>query len=192
MPDDLLTPAERQAVEWSRACAERQKWTDEHTMHTILEALDRLAPRPVSKTPFVKSDGGRVAAGFVGDTGDCTCRAIAHATGKPYLEVYQDLNEWGAKERRSKRYPKKGSARTGVYNKTIRKYMAHLGWTWHPCMTIGSGCTTHLKASELPTGWLVIQLSKHMTAMIDGVIYDTYDPSRDGTRCVYGYFTKDK
>ena len=22
----------------------------------------------------------------------------------------------------------------------------------------------------------------------DGVVHDTYDPSRDGTRCVYGYW----
>jgi hypothetical protein len=28
-------------------------------------------------------------------------------------------------------------------------------------------------------------------AVIDGVIHDTYDPSRDGKRCVYGYFTKE-
>ena len=24
--------------------------------------------------------------------------------------------------------------------------------------------------------------------MIDGVIHDTYDPTRGGTRCVYGYW----
>jgi hypothetical protein len=28
------------------------------------------------------------------------------------------------------------------------------------------------------------------TAVIDGIIHDTYDPSRNGTRCVYAYFTK--
>jgi len=33
-------------------------------------------------------------------------------------------------------------------------------------------------------------LFKHTTAVIDGIIHDTYDPSRAGTRCVYGYFTK--
>jgi hypothetical protein len=25
---------------------------------------------------------------------------------------------------------------------------------------------------------------------VDGIINDTYDCSREGTRCVYGYFTK--
>lgn len=32
----------------------------------------------------------------------------------------------------------------------------------------------------------VVRLSKHFTAVIDGVVHDTHDPSRDGTRCVYG------
>ena len=31
------------------------------------------------------NDGGRSAAGFSGKTGDCVCRAIAIATGKPYV-----------------------------------------------------------------------------------------------------------
>jgi hypothetical protein len=30
--------------------------------------------------------------------------------------------------------------------------------------------------------------SRHLVAVIDGVIHDTHDCSRDGTRCVYGYF----
>ncbi len=55
-------------------------------------------------------------------------------------------------------------------------------------MAIGSGCTVHLRIGELPAGRLVVSLSKHMTAVIDGVIHDTYDPSRGGTRCVYGYW----
>ena len=37
-------------------------------------------------------------------------------------------------------------------------------------------------------GRLVVSLSRHWTAVIDGVIFDTHDPSRRGTRCVYGYW----
>jgi hypothetical protein len=55
-------------------------------------------------------------------------------------------------------------------------------------MRIGSGCTVHLRADELPPGRLIVNVSRHTVAVIDGVIHDTYDPSRDGTRCVYGYF----
>jgi hypothetical protein len=53
-------------------------------------------------------------------------------------------------------------------------------------MQIGSGCTVHL----LPSGKLVVSVSKHLTAVIDGVIHDTHDCSRAETRCVYGYWNK--
>lgn len=42
--------------------------------------------------------------------------------------------------------------------------------------------------AELPSGRLIVAVSRHLCAVIDGVIHDTFDPSRDGTRCVYGYF----
>jgi hypothetical protein len=34
----------------------------------------------------------------------------------------------------------------------------------------------------------VARLSRHLCAVVDGVVHDTFDPSRDGTRCVYGYW----
>jgi hypothetical protein len=137
---------------------------------------------------FVFDDGGREAAGFKGDTRDCVTRSIAIATGLPYREVYDAINALGATERTGKRKRGKSSARTGVYPKTTRKYMESIGWRWVPTMHIGSGCTVHLRADELPSGRLVVECSRHTTAVIDGVIHDTHDPSRDGTRCVYGYY----
>lgn len=141
-------------------------------------------------TDFVFDDGGRINAGFKGTTGDCVCRAISIATERPYREVYDLINEFAKDERTGKRKKTKSSARTGVYRGTIDKVMSHYGWKWHPTMRIGSGCTVHVNADELPSGRLVLNLSKHCTAMIDGVIHDTYDPSRDGTRCVYGYYSR--
>ena len=58
-------------------------------------------------------------------------------------------------------------------------------------MFIGSGCKVHLRNDELPAGRLIVCLSRHYTAVIDGVIHDTHDPSRGGTRCVYGYWRKE-
>ena len=55
-------------------------------------------------------------------------------------------------------------------------------------MKIGSGCRVHLRERELPSGRLIVSVSRHMVAVIDGVIHDTHDPSRGGTRCVYGYW----
>lgn len=141
---------------------------------------------------FVYDDGGRAAAGFKGDTRDCVTRAIAIATERPYQEIYDLINEVAKSERRKERTgPKRrSSARTGVYRATINKVMDSLGWSRVPTMTIGGGCTVHLKADELPRGRLVVQVSKHLVAVIDGVIHDTHNPARDGTRCVFGYWTK--
>jgi hypothetical protein len=57
-------------------------------------------------------------------------------------------------------------------------------------MHIGSGCRVHLRADELPPGRLIVEVSRHVVAVIDGVIHDLADPSRGGRRCVYGYFTR--
>lgn len=140
---------------------------------------------------WIFDDGGRAEAGYKGTAGDCGCRAIAIATQKPYKEVYKLINEYGKLEKPSKRRRGRTNARTGVHNHTFRKIMEDLGWTWHPTMTIGTGCTTHLADGELPNGRIVCNVSKHYVAVIDGVVHDTYDCTRDGKRCVYGYFTKE-
>ena len=48
----------------------------------------------------------------------------------------------------------------------------------------------NLKKDELPSGTLIVSCSKHITVVKNGVLHDTYDCSRRGTRCVYGYWTK--
>jgi hypothetical protein len=91
-----------------------------------------------------------------------------------------------------------------------------LGWIWTPTMLIGSGCKVHLHDGELPMGRLIVSVSRHYTAVIDGVVHDTGDPQRNTywfepntgqelkpnqgrnengiwtlrRRCVYGYWRK--
>jgi hypothetical protein len=137
---------------------------------------------------WIYDDGGRAAAGFRGEAGDCVTRAIAIATGKGYREVYDAVNECAKRERRSKRKSTRSNARTGVHKMTTRRYMESIGWEWVPLMQIGSGCKYHMRADELPSGPIVVQLSKHCAAVIDGVLHDTSDCTRNGTRCVYGYY----
>ena len=139
---------------------------------------------------FQYDDGGRAAAGFRGTTGDCVTRAIAIATGKPYREVYDALNGYAKRERRGKRKRSTSNARTGVHKPTTRRYLADLGWEWTPTMAIGSGCTVHLRADELPAGTIIVAVSKHVAAIKDGVLHDLYDCSRSGTRCVYGFWSQ--
>jgi len=142
-------------------------------------------------TAWIQDDGGRSAAGYRGEAGDCVARSVAIATGLPYQEVYDSINDAGKGERVTRKRRGRSSARTGVYKPTLRRYLAGLGWRWVPTMRIGSGCTVHLRADELPSGRLVVSLSKHVTAVINGEVHDTYDPSRGGTRCVYGYWTRE-
>lgn len=156
---------------------------------------------------FKYNDGGRSETGYKGDAGDCVVRAVAIATGQPYQAVYEALGEGMRTQRSTRRTRSKASARNGVSvrRKWFKDYMASLGWKWTPTMQIGSGCKVHLTDGELPMGRLIVAVSKHYVAVLDGVIHDTYDPQRethwvstvDGVqitgisrRCVYGYWSQ--
>lgn len=140
---------------------------------------------------FVFDDGGRQIAGYKGSAGDCVARAIAIASRRPYQEVYDALASGNAGQRQGRNGKKRGrTARSGIQvnRKWFKDYMAGLGFRWVPTMGIGTGCRVHLSPDELPGGRIIVSLSRHYVAVIDGVIRDTYDPSRDGNRCVYGYW----
>lgn len=129
---------------------------------------------------FVFNDGGREAAGWK-PSNDCTLRAFAIATGMDYRKA-RSLFLMAS--------PSDEDCGRGFSRKTLTRVMGLLPhpWIWTPTMGIGTGCTVHLKADELPSGRLIVSLSRHMAAVINGVLHDTYDCSRDGTRCVYGYW----
>lgn len=140
---------------------------------------------------YVYNDGGRSASGYSGKAGDCVCRSIA----SQHVTAFTRRATW------------------------FKQLMSRLGFKWTPTMTIGSGCTVHLKDGELPQGRLVVSVSKHYTAVIDGTINDSHNPSERGStiyppqtpqhelpknvrwlengngweyapdRCVYGYWT---
>lgn len=129
--------------------------------------------------PWVYDDGGRSEV-FKGTAGDCVTRALAIGEAIPYLDAYNALWSLGGK-----------TPRDGVPRKVYQTLLTLWGWQWVPTMAIGSGTTVHLATGELPPGRLITRLSRHLAAVIDGVVYDTEDPTRDGTRAVYGYFRKE-
>lgn len=165
---------------------------------------------------FTYDDGGRAAAGFRGDTGDCVTRALAIAMQLPYQEVYDAMAEGNQGQRvtkkslRSRGAARRLGARTAAHGittgrKWFKDWMAARGWKWVPTMGIGTGCKVHLHDGELPLGRLIVAVSKHYTAVVDGVIHDTHDPQREthwintvngvqstgvSRRCVYGYWQK--
>ena len=140
---------------------------------------------------FQYNDGGRGDYFKADKVRDCVTRSIAIATDKDYKEVYDALNLLAKAERIGKRKRKTSNTRDGVFRVTYEKYLKSIGWKWIPTMFIGQGCKVHLRADELPEGRLIVRTSKHLTAVIDGVIHDTFDCSRGGQRCVYGYFIKE-
>jgi hypothetical protein len=149
---------------------------------------------------FVFNDGGRAAAGFKGKAGDCVARAVAIAAQRPYGEVYDRLATGQGTQKRSSRKHARSNSRHGqrtaahgvsTKRKWFKDYMAELGFAWTSTMQIGSGCKVHLRADELPAGRLIVAVSKHYCAVIDGVVHDTYRDDRDGTRCVYGYWRRE-
>lgn len=135
---------------------------------------------------FQYNDGGRALAGYKGLARDCVARAVAIACEIPYKEAYEtlaDINESTSGT---------CSARSGIQTKSkdFKKFMNKLGWRWTPTMFVGQGCKVHLRKEELPMGKIICAVSRHYVAVIDGVINDTYDSTRNGNRCVYGYWSK--
>lgn len=127
---------------------------------------------------YTYDDGGRAAAGFKGQAGDCVARAVAIATGLPYATVYSALSRGMGEQRKSKGATARNGVSTG--RKWFKDYMRSLGFSWTPTMSIGSGTKVHLHEGELPEkGRLVVRVSRHVCALIDGTIRDTYDPRRE-------------
>lgn len=131
------------------------------------------------------NDGGRAEAGFKGTADDCVARALAIVLQRPYGVIYDYVNEICKQVEGSK---PKSSARKGVSKKVTKKIMESLGLVWYPTMIVGEGCTVHLRENELPTGRIIVSVTKHVTAVVDGVLHDNHDCARDGQRCVYGYW----
>ena len=117
--------------------------------------------------------------------------AIAIATGRPYQEVCDALNELGRNEYIAKRKKRRSPSQAGVYRKSYQRYLTTLSWHWKGTTAIGSGCTVPYDLRNCRTGDSSLKFSGHLTVVvIDGVLYDTHDCSRHGTRCVYDYFSK--
>jgi hypothetical protein len=148
---------------------------------------------------YVLNDGGRAAANYKGQTGDCAVRAMAIALQLDYQSCYEELSiaacstTIGTRPRpgrtpRRKAPTRELTMRKGIWRQDFAKVLARHGCDWVPTMHIGQGCKVHLCAAELPPGRLIVFVSHHYAAFIDGMLHDTYDSSNDGTRCVYGYW----
>ena len=100
---------------------------------------------------------------------DCTLRAISLLTNRSWHDIYEELSSLANRESLmmdsevfiedylDKRYP-----RECHYSKTIGEF-----------------------AREYPRGKYAVTTKGHITAIIDGNIYDTFDPSERVMRCAW-------
>jgi hypothetical protein len=163
----------------------------QHHRHSLKAAL---RPR------WILTDGGRKAAGYRGTTGDCVIRALTLAVypevvadpttetaGTRYKTMYRALQErqrqWTGKATLGR-----DSVRNGVYTFVYREMLNDAKWRHTQINTMVPRPKIHLKREELPGGRLLVELNRHLVAVIDGTIYDQFDSSRDGARIVNGYW----
>lgn len=114
------------------------------------------------------------------NVGDCVVRAIAIANDLDYKVSYNLV----------KRYYHGNTPRNGVPTKVYGELLKDLGWKYVSFSGRGyKGKGKFLNEKSLPIDETIIcRVSNHLTTVIDGVIHDTYDCSKSGTRQVYGYW----
>lgn len=115
------------------------------------------------------NDGGRVEAGFSGKTGDCSLRALAIVTGKPYKEIAAEY------------YPYWVSDMVNGW----KNYLLDNGWKWTARKRGESLRPTHFTKQ----GVYVLKMAHHVSVVIDGVVHDVWNVTKGG-RCVYGYLER--
>ena len=96
---------------------------------------------------------------------DCVVRAIAIATGREWLDVYDGLCRFGRKE-----------ANMPSANAVWGKYLRRIGYEPFLLPDACPECTTvRLFCEMFPSGTYIIGTGSHAVAVIDGNYYDSWD-----------------
>lgn len=100
---------------------------------------------------------------------DCVIRSISTLTGRDWEDVFEELSDLASdvgymfenvpfvEDYLDKRYP-----RECHYSKTLKEFV-----------------------EEHPIGRYAVTMDGHITAVIDGVVYDTFNPLNRIIRCVW-------
>ena len=115
---------------------------------------------------FQYDDGGRRLAGFRGDAGDCVVRALTIVTSGDYRSIYREV------ARANQLHKGTRSARNGVNRKV-----------WMPIFEAHGLRKVKLPKGPRPTyseawqrfGDCIVSTTKHLAAVVDGVLRDTED-----------------
>lgn len=126
--------------------------------------------------PFVKCDGGRVQSKRPRQTNDCTVRALAIATGADYDVAYDTLKEAGRKCSRGFHFRKWAAKHS--FNGFAFEWMPFPAVKGQRRMNPATFC------KQFAEGRYIVKTAKHVFAIIDGVVHDSWEQRAD--RCIYG------
>ena len=100
---------------------------------------------------------------------DCTLRAISLLTNKSWHDVYDELSTLANNDSLMM------DSVVFIEDYLDDRYLREC----HYSKTIGEF------AKEYPRGKYAVTMNGHITAIIDGIIYDTFDPSNRIMRCAW-------
>lgn len=121
---------------------------------------------------FIESSAGKERSKRPKQKGDCTVLALAHCEGRNYDDAYDFMKKLGRK-------CFEGFHLDKAYLNDSESYQAHSfpAVKRQPRMTVWEFCIEH------PSGRYILRTAKHVTCVIDGVLYDSWE--QDPNRCVY-------
>lgn len=113
----------------------------------------------------------RFDAGFKRSAKDCVCAAITTATGRNYIDVYNDLLDYSKPKRR---YGNRRGCHPahGMYRNTYMGYIEYYCDYKRIKNLSRDDVTLKQFAEENPTGSFMVVLRTHALALVDGVYYD--------------------
>ena len=131
----------------------------------------------MSNLSYIYNDAGR-KQNRPSERNDCTVRALAISTKTDYSVAHDFLKDRGRKYRKSFFFPKKRSNDCALGYEFV--------WKSFPLMKGKKRMSPARFAIEFSKGVYICKTVKHVYAVVNGVINDTYKIGWYGGRCVYG------
>ena len=131
----------------------------------------------MKKLPYIYNDAGRKQS-RPKETLDCTVRALAISTNTDYVVAHDFLKERGRKCRKTFLFPKKRSNDCALGYEFV--------WMPFPLLCGKRRMSPERFARKFSTGVYICKTTKHVYAVVDGVINDTEKIDWFDGKCVYG------